>query len=161
MTKFRIGFRLLAGLILTTGLVHSVAAATPTAEQILLYKPKQIGVEVTTPTAVETSACTVDLEKGRKFAGDKQATAWVLKDGQGKILRKFHDTTGEGRVNDGKRQGKWTWFYKNGTLKAVGEYANGQLWDEGNYEGGKKVDEWKVYHQNSELKQTKVFKRKE
>ena len=69
--------------------------------------------------------------------------------------------SGEGRVNDGKRQGKWAWFYKNGTLKAVGEYANGQLWDEGNYEGGKKVDEWKVYHQNSELKQTKVFKRKE
>ena len=116
MTKFCIGFRLLSGLFLTTGLVHSVAAAPPTAEQILLYKPKQIGVEVTTPTAAETSACTVDLEKGRKFAGDKQATAWVLKDGQGKILRKFHDTTGEGAVN--------VWAYYRDGEEAYREVAS-------------------------------------
>jgi hypothetical protein len=65
----------------------------------LLYKPKQAGVEISTPSVAEQSACKVELEQGRKLANGKQATAWVLKDGQGRTLRKFHDTTGTNQVN--------------------------------------------------------------
>jgi antitoxin component YwqK of YwqJK toxin-antitoxin module len=35
--------------------------------------------------------------------------------------------SGEGRVKDGARHGKWTWYSKNGGLKAAGRYANGEL----------------------------------
>jgi antitoxin component YwqK of YwqJK toxin-antitoxin module len=35
--------------------------------------------------------------------------------------------SGDGPIKDGKRHGKWTWYYKIGGLKAVGKYADGEL----------------------------------
>jgi antitoxin component YwqK of YwqJK toxin-antitoxin module len=32
-----------------------------------------------------------------------------------------------GRLKDGKRQGKWTFYYKSGGLKATGKYLAGDL----------------------------------
>ena len=92
MARFRIGFRLLATLTLLGGLTQAGLGAV-TVDQVLAYKPKQPGVEVATPAAADVATCTIELEKGAKVAGDKQATAWVVKDAKGNVLRKFHDTT--------------------------------------------------------------------
>src|SRR5947209_12562780 len=97
MGKFRFGFRLLAALTLLAGLAN-VGLADPTPAQLLGYKPAQ-KVEVNIPTTDEAAKCVVELEKGKELPGGKQATAWVVKDGQGRVLRKFHDTTGAGGVN--------------------------------------------------------------
>lgn len=35
--------------------------------------------------------------------------------------------SGEGNLRDGKRHGKWTWYYKSGGLKAEGKYKDGEL----------------------------------
>ena len=74
------------------------------------------------------------------------------------------DVSGEGRVKDGKRHGKWTWYHKNGGLKAVGKYAHGELdgywewWREsgkplqaGSFDGGQQVGSWKRYYDNGQL----------
>jgi antitoxin component YwqK of YwqJK toxin-antitoxin module len=42
--------------------------------------------------------------------------------------------SGEGRLNDGKRHGKWTFYYKSGGLKAKGKYVRGEL--DGRWDGG-------------------------
>lgn len=55
----------------------------------------------------------------------KSAKATPL-DGPHKELFADGGLSGEGRVRDGKRHGKWTWYYKNGGLKAVGAYA--EVW---------------------------------
>lgn len=94
--RFRIGFRLLAALTLVAGLTQA-ASAEVTVQQILGYKPSQ-AIEVTTPAAGDVAFCSIELEKGAKV-GDKQPTAWVVKDAKGTVLRKFHDTTGAGGVN--------------------------------------------------------------
>jgi len=93
----RFGFKLLSTLMLLAGL-QSVGMAAVTVEQILAYKPKQ-AVEVSTPTTGEMAGCAIELEKGKMLPSGKQATAWVVKDGKGNVLRKFHDTTGVGGVN--------------------------------------------------------------
>ena len=35
--------------------------------------------------------------------------------------------SGEGQYKNGKRHGKWKFFYRNGVLKAAGEYLEGEL----------------------------------
>jgi Thioredoxin-like len=98
MGKFRIGFRVLAVVALLAGLSNvAMADPPPTAETLLKYRPAQKGVEITEPP--DASGCVVELEKGKALAGGRQPTAWVLKDGQGRVLRKFHDTVGAGGVN--------------------------------------------------------------
>lgn len=100
MGTLRIGFRLLAVLTLLGALTRvSFADPPPSAAKLLEYVPIQKGVDVTTPTAGEVSTCTVDLEKGKPLPGDKVPTAWVVKDAAGRVVRKFHDTTGNGGVN--------------------------------------------------------------
>ncbi|MBO0697032.1 MAG: TlpA family protein disulfide reductase, partial [Zavarzinella sp.] len=98
MAKFRFGFALPAVVTLLAGLGSAAAGDPPPVSTMLAYKPHQPGIDISTPTESETAACKVELEPGRK-TGNKQATAWVLKDGQGRVLRKFHDTTGDGPVN--------------------------------------------------------------
>lgn len=148
MATFRFGFRYLAGLTFLAGLTATTAgAAAPTVDQLLLYKPRQTA-EVATPTAAALAACTVDLEKGAVLASGKTPTAWVLKDGQGKVLRKFHDTTGEQKVN------RWSYFLdgqevyreedtnKNGVADSYRWLgANGSKWGIDADEDGK-IEKW-------------------
>lgn len=100
MGKFRFGFRLLAALTLLAGLANvGLADPPPSAAQLLGYPPTQKSVSVTTPAPGDFAKCVVDLEKGKALADGKQPTAWVVKDPQGRVLRKFHDTTGTNSVN--------------------------------------------------------------
>jgi len=98
MGKLRIGFRLLATLVLLAGAAR-VGAAEVTIDQILRFKPTQRDVDITTPTTGELASCTLKLEDGKALADGKTVTAWVVRDAQGRVVRKFHDTTGGGGVN--------------------------------------------------------------
>jgi Thioredoxin-like len=98
MVKFRFGIRLLAALTLLAGLANICVAADYTPAQLLEYKPRQ-AVEVSTPGEDQIGACKIELEEGKALPGGKKPTAWVLKDGQGRVLRKFHDTTGDRGTN--------------------------------------------------------------
>tara|TARA_Y100000588_G_C13977908_1_gene805866 strand:+ start:190 stop:684 length:495 start_codon:yes stop_codon:yes gene_type:complete len=84
----------------------------------------------------------------------------------GLLYKKFTDVpfTGEvkgqtGRVKDGKREGEWVSYHKNGLLQSKGTYRNGkeereyvsyhdngQLWFKGTYRNGKREDLWKSYN---------------
>src|SRR5262245_8758244 len=99
MGKLRIGFRLLAVLVLLAGLANIGAAAEVTIEQVLRFKPTQKDVDITTPTSAEVTSCTLKLEDGKSLGDGKTANAWVARDASGRVLRKFHDTTGVGGVN--------------------------------------------------------------
>ena len=47
----------------------------------------------------------------------------------------------KGKVKDGKRDGKWTWWY-----------LNGQIWTETNYKDGKKDGKWTIWHENGQIR---------
>lgn len=143
----RIGFKLLSTLMLLAGL-QSVGIAAVTVEQILAYKPKQANIEVSTPTAGELATCSIELEKGKVLPGGKQATAWVVKDAKGNVLRKFHDANGVGGVNmyayyrDGEEA--YREIDSNGNGK-IDQYRwlgpNGSKWGVDSDEDGK-IDSW-------------------
>ena len=35
--------------------------------------------------------------------------------------------SGEGRMKNGKRHGKWKFYFRNGVVKAIGKYVDGEL----------------------------------
>jgi len=64
----------------------------------------------------------------------------------------------QGRVENGKKEGKWVWYWKNGQLFKKGSYKNtleegewvyywdsGQLMSKGSYKNGKEEGEWVHY----------------
>lgn len=78
------------------------ATAQDNITKALSYRPIQPGVVVSTPTPDEKSRCkleAVDL-------GDKKS-AFELRDPEGKLLRRFVDTTGDGKIH------VWS-YYRNG-----------------------------------------------
>src|SRR5438874_1720331 len=68
----------------------SALAAPPSPEKMLEYAPKQEAA-ITTPAAADLARCTVDAEKARAGTG----SAWVLKDANGKLLRRYFSSTGK------------------------------------------------------------------
>jgi hypothetical protein len=127
-------------LILGTGAVWS---APPPVSKMLEYAPRQ-EVVITTPAAADQANCKVDLDK-EKSGG----SGWVLKDGTGKLLRKFYshnnrdidtwsyyadgvevhrqiDTTGSGRPD------QFRWLNSGGSKWGVDIDKNGT------------IDTWKV-----------------
>jgi thiol-disulfide isomerase/thioredoxin len=90
------------------------AAAAPSISDTLKPTPVQPGVDYDRPTADEQASCTVKAEK----AGG--VTAWVVRDGQGVILRQFADADGDNVVD--------TWSYFRGGLEVyrdIDENRNG------------------------------------
>ncbi|HJZ89285.1 MAG TPA: thioredoxin-like domain-containing protein [Gemmataceae bacterium] len=151
MAEFRFGPRLVAAVVLVAALVRPLdAAPPPTVETFLGYTPTQPGIDISTPAKADRAACTVELEKVRDLPNGKQATAWVLKDGQGKVLRKFHDTTGGGGVNEYAYYKDGEEVYRdidaNGNGK-IDQYRwvgpNGSKWALDMNEDGK-IDSWLV-----------------
>jgi hypothetical protein len=91
---------------LTSGLLlaalTSSAAAAPTAAQMLSFKPRQEGIVCATPADDKQDSCKVELVKG-----SQGASGWVLKDGEGNLLRRFFDNNGDKRID------VWA-YYKDG-----------------------------------------------
>jgi len=87
--------RWLAGI--SAGVCLSVApwasAAGPSAEQALKLVPVQKDVEIDRPTGDEIGKCTIAVEKTGKSSG------WLVKDGNGRILRRFLDTNADNVVD--------------------------------------------------------------
>lgn len=145
MSLFPFTVRSLGTLALLGGLAQTGVAATP--QQLLGYKPSQ-SAEVSTPAATEIAACTVDLEEGEVQKSGRKATAWVLKDGQGRVLRKLHDSQGLGKVDiiayyrDGEEAYRDIDSNVNGKMDQFRWLGpNGSKWGIDDNEDGK-IDRW-------------------
>ncbi len=94
----RVAF-LVAGCLLLAGAAR--VGAAPTVAQMLSIKPKQEGVAYATPSAEEQAGCKVELDKAERGSG------WLLKDKDGRLLRRFFDSNGDNRID------VWS-YYKDG-----------------------------------------------
>jgi len=93
---------LLAGVLALAAAIPS-SAAPPSVDDMLAFKPYQKGVLYSTPAASEKAACKVELVQG----ASKGASGWVLRDPNGRLLRKFFDNNGD------KYPDQWS-YYKDG-----------------------------------------------
>lgn len=85
---------LLAGcLLIWCGI--GAASAAPTVADMLQYRPRQEGVVFSTPSAQDQANCKVELIHGAR----PESTGWLLRDPQGRPLRRFFDTNGDRRVD--------------------------------------------------------------
>lgn len=91
--------RALFGGALFVGGFASAQAAAPTVAKMLEYAPRQ-EARITTPTAAEQAGCKVELVKAGAGSG------WALKDGSGKMLRRFFSS-------NGRSVDTWS-YYKDG-----------------------------------------------
>lgn len=94
MTKARKGTGLLAGCLLLWGGTASVWGA-PAATDILRFRPKQDGINYSTPSAQEQAGCAVELVKGAKPG----TSGWLVRDARGQALRQFFDTNGDKNID--------------------------------------------------------------
>jgi len=84
-------------------------------EQALALAPVQKEVEYDRPAAADAAKCTIEVEKNDKRVG------WVVKDGQGTVIRRFIDTDGNNTVDQ--------WSYYEGGLEVYRDLdtnANGK-----------------------------------
>jgi tetratricopeptide (TPR) repeat protein len=72
---------------------NASAADAPTPAQALTLTPIQPLVEYATPTKEEMAQCTIRAEK------ENNVTAWVVRNRQGEILRRFADTNNDNVVD--------------------------------------------------------------
>ncbi|MFM7150708.1 MAG: hypothetical protein ACKO23_12775, partial [Gemmataceae bacterium] len=79
--------RMFLGGCFLLGGTWAAATAAPPVAKMLEYQPRHESA-ITTPAAAELAACTVELVKGKVGSG------WILKDAQGKILRRFYSSDG-------------------------------------------------------------------
>lgn len=147
MAKSRIGL-LLAGIMV--GGATLAQAAAPAPNQMIQFKPRQPGIAISTPAEGDLTNCKVELVQGGKVANNKQASGWLLKDPQGRPLRRFFDSNGDGQVD------VWS-YYLNGEEcyreidsnfnGKVDQYrwlgANGSKWGADLNEDGV-IDSWKM-----------------
>jgi thiol-disulfide isomerase/thioredoxin len=99
--------RVAAGLMATCVLLGAVTAdpvwAQTNADKvtaILKYRPRQEGVAISTPTPEEAVSCKLEVFRGNRPG----STGYLLKDPQGRTLRKFFDSDGDGKVD------LWSYF---------------------------------------------------
>ncbi len=80
--------RMLLGGCLVVGGACASAFGAPPVGKMLEYQPRH-EVAITTPTAAEQASCKVELVKGQGGG-----SGWALKDGQGKLLRRYFSSDG-------------------------------------------------------------------
>ena len=115
------------------------AAAAPTVEQALSFKPIQPNVAYAQPPKAEIAECTIRAEK------QNGATAWVVRNGRGETLRRFADTNGDNVVdlwcyfNDGlesyrdidsdfnQKADQYRWFQASGTRWGIDKNEDGRI----------------------------------
>src|SRR6266852_1947017 len=83
---------IVGGLLASAGIV--AAAQPPTVSQMLGFKPKQTGINFSSPTAQEKDNCKVELVNSTRGS-----SAWLLRDPQGRILRRFFDSNGDKKID--------------------------------------------------------------
>lgn len=117
----------------------TAAAEAPSAAQALALIPIQQHVEYATPTKEEAAQCTNSAEKVANV------TAWVVRNRQNEILRRFADTNGDNVVDqwcyylgglevyrdiDANFNGKadqYRWFHTGGTRWGVDKNEDGRI----------------------------------
>jgi hypothetical protein len=116
MLRARVGAGVLIGCLLVWGGAAQAAAPAPAAEIFLKYRPKQEGVVYSTPDAKDVEACKVEPVKGQgKGAG------WLLRDPQGRPLRRFFDSNYDGKNKTGIDV--WS-YYQDGVETYREQYVN-------------------------------------
>ena len=116
---------------------HGFAAAAPTVEQALSFKPIQPNVNYAQPSKEEIAQCTIRSEK--------QSAAWVVRNAGGETLRRFADTNGDNVVdlwcyyNDGlesyrdidsdfnQKADQYRWFQASGTRWGIDKNEDGRI----------------------------------
>jgi len=132
----------IAVVILSTWLIgtdRAAAADPPTPAQALAFTPMQPHVEYTTPSKDEVPQCTVRAEK------ENGLTAWVVRNRQGEMLRRFADANGDNFVDtwcyylDGlevyrdidsdfnRKADQYRWFNTGGTRWGVDRNEDGKI----------------------------------
>ncbi len=129
--------RLLLGGFVLGGTITASALGAPPVAKMLEYQPRHESA-ITTPSAAEQASCTVELVKGKTGSG------WVLKDAQGKLLRRFYSSDGRSvdtysYFRDGvevyrevvspgsPRPDNFRWFHSGGSKWGVDEDKNGTI----------------------------------
>jgi peroxiredoxin len=90
MVTARVGLGLVASCLLVWG----DAARAVTVADVLNLRPKQPGVNYSTPKPDEQASCKLE-----RITGNARLDGWVLRDAQGRILRRFLDTNRDGHVD--------------------------------------------------------------
>lgn len=103
--------------------VAFAAPSAPSVDQALTLEPIQTGVQYDKPTRSEAKSCSIKPERVGK------STSWVIRDGQGQVLRKFADTNADNVVD--------TWSY----------YANGlEVYRDADTDFDSKADQYRWFH---------------
>lgn len=90
-----------AGISIPLCSAEMALAAKPTAEEALALKPLQTDVDYERPGKDEIAKCTVDADTSGTGSG------YVVKHGAGRLLRRFIDTNGDGKLD------QWC-YYRDG-----------------------------------------------
>lgn len=147
MVRTKIGFGLLAGLLLSSA---GMSAPPPTVGQMLQFKPRHASINHSTPTEAELANGKVELVKGQKLANGKNGSGWALKDAQGRFVRRFFDSDGDNQID------VWSYFLNGDEVyreidsnfnNKVDQYrwlgVNGSKWGIDVNEDGR-IDSWRV-----------------
>lgn len=111
-------------------------------------------------------------ESGSKVDSLEKEDPLLQKEGNEQELIRY--PSGEkkmtGKYEDGEREGVWSSWYRDGTLRSECRYKdgkrhgfyqtwfkNGKLRFKGQYHHGKRTGEWKFYDKNGELIRTEKF----
>jgi hypothetical protein len=149
MAKARTGAWLVAGWLLAWG-GAAPAWAAPTVAAMLAYRPKQNGVVYSTPTPQEQELCKIE-----QVSGSGRGSGWLLRDPQGRSLRRFFDShwvqgTRTSRIDVYSYYLDGVEVYRETDTKysgAIDEYrwfnASGMKWGV-DLNGDGKIDYWKM-----------------
>ena len=96
MAKARMRAWLVAGCFIGASSAAPAWAGDPPSVSTMLnlYKPRQPGVVCSTPGAAEQARCKVEL-----VTSPQGGSGWLLRDGQGRPVRRYFDTNGDGKVD--------------------------------------------------------------
>jgi hypothetical protein len=72
----------------------ALAGGKPTPAQMLALRPHLEGVAYSTPSEQDLASCTVEL-----VSGPGASSGWLLRDPQGRPLRRFFDSNGDKRID--------------------------------------------------------------
>jgi TolA-binding protein len=94
MAKGRISAGLALGGVLLCGSGTAAWAGPVTVPMLLSFQPKQADIHISTPKPEEQAQCKIEVIRPQP-----NTSAYVLRDPQGRLLRRLMDTNGDGRVD--------------------------------------------------------------